>query len=61
MSAGEPQVIDSPDGVPNWDAVGHAKDVRKIVLGQPPIGDEKQPLPLALLPADLATVAAQVG
>lgn len=50
----DPRIIDSPGQVPAWDHWG--PEVRKIVIGQTPGGGgDKVRLPLAGLPADLAT------
>jgi GTPase SAR1 family protein len=50
VSASPAQVIDARWRAPRWADFG--KDVRKIVAGRPPIGDENVPLELGPLPGD---------
>lgn len=51
-SSGVSAVIYSKDSVPDWPF--RARGVRKIVLGEPPAGDEKKPLGVSALPNDFA-------
>lgn len=52
MNRSDHRIINSPDQEPVWEDWG--KEVRKIVLGPSPGGDEAKALSLGELPADLA-------